>query len=153
MTFHIGVALAVAALSGAFACSEPTLASPIGPVVPAGKAPPTEGFQPLKKPGTIYLAADSLYRVSQGYPSNLDTRFVLYDDGSFVLEFPPGGGYGGRYTRADSVVTFAWDGRSAAGPWGATGILRGDDLQVQYNSVMLLTDFMNGTYRRVRNDS
>ena len=127
------------------ACSEsappapsPTLTAPTPPTLPA----PT-------KAGAIYLAPDSIYRQSQGYGVNLASRFVLYDDGTFELQFAGMPGYTGRYTRADSSVDFTWDGWSGAGPWGSTAFVRDDDLTVQYNNVMLMTDFMDGTYHRV----
>lgn len=41
------------------------------------------------------------------------------------------GEYRGRYTEANGVITFEWDGWSRAGPWGATGTLNGDSLTVQ----------------------
>ncbi len=39
--------------------------------------------------------------------------YVLYDDGKFVLQF--GGEYPGRYSRADSVITFNFAAYSTAG--------------------------------------
>ena len=78
------------------------------------------------------------------------SRFVLYDNSAFVLQV--GGaagssnGYRGRYTDANGVVTFEWEGWSAAGPWGATGTLTGDALTVRYNVIMQLTDFEDAVY-------
>ena len=36
----------------------------------------------------------------------------------------------------------------AAGPWGATGTLRGDTLTVGYNTVMSMSDFEDAVYLR-----
>lgn len=73
---------------------------------------------------------------------------MLYDNGAFVLRFPSigEGGYVGGYRVADGNVTFEWEGWSTAGPWSATGTLKGDSLTVQYNLVMHLTDFEDAVY-------
>lgn len=114
---------------------------------PCFPAPPTA--TPIDHgAATVYLGPDSIYRQRQGYPTDIPSQYRLYADGSFVLLLGTSLGYTGRYVRADSVITFVWDGWSGAGPWGATGIVRGDELTVKYNLVMLLTDFMDGTYRR-----
>ena len=80
------------------------------------------------------------------------SRFVLYDNGAFVLQFPSlgEGGYRGGYRDANGVITFEWEGRSTAGSWGATGTLQGDSLRVQYNLIMQLTDFEDSVYVLMR---
>jgi len=83
---------------------------------------------------------------------SLSSRYVLYDDSTFALQFqsPRFGSfdYLGRYTRVDSQIIFSWDGWSTAGPWGATAVLRGDSLKVSYNVIMMLSGFVGGTYVR-----
>jgi hypothetical protein len=74
------------------------------------------------------------------------TKFVLHYDGVFVLQFPGLGDYRGGYTEANGVITFAWEGWSTAGDWGATGTLQGNSLTVRYNEVMWLTDFVDAAY-------
>lgn len=79
------------------------------------------------------------------------SRFVLYDNGAFVLQYAIcncGGAYRGRYTEANGVITFEWEGWSTAGPWGATGTLKGDTLTVQYNLIMMMSDFEDAVYLR-----
>ena len=39
------------------------------------------------------------------------------------------------------MIKFEWEGWSVAGPWGATGTLKGDSLTVHYNEIMRHTDF------------
>ena len=51
-----------------------------------------------------------------------------------------------RLSRANSLLTFDFDGWGAMGPWLADGILLGDSLIVKYNDVMLWTDFEDGVY-------
>jgi hypothetical protein len=79
------------------------------------------------------------------------SRFVLYDNGAFVLQFLSLGeaGYRGAYEEANGVITLQWEGWSTAGPWGATGTLKGDSLTVQYNLIMQMTDFEDAVYVRM----
>jgi hypothetical protein len=65
-----------------------------------------------------------------------------------VLQYPSlgEGGYRGGYKDANGVIVFEWEGWSGAGPWGATGILTGDSLTVQYNEIMHHTDFEDALY-------
>jgi hypothetical protein len=151
------------------ACAEPArpaappAASPRDPVTPAPPAPappvPAEPwpaappFPALARPGEVYSGPDTLYHVFHAsHSSRLASRYVLYADGTFVLQFSSVGSglgeYRGRYARADARVTFDWDGWSTAGPWGATGTLRGDTLRVTYNDVMHWSDFIDGVYVR-----
>jgi hypothetical protein len=123
------------------------------PTVPPSAPAPAPPFPGLSRPGVIYAGDDSLYDtfVSR-HGSRLASRYVFYDDNSFELQFV-GARFGffkytGRISRTDSRITFDWDGWSAAGPWAATGTLRGDSLRVEYNLVMQLTDFIDGVYVR-----
>ena len=75
------------------------------------------------------------------------SRFVLYADGTFHLQFPQGE-YPGTYSRSDSTIAFRFVDSSVAGRWLADGIVRGDTLVVQYNDIMSLSDFENGAYVR-----
>jgi hypothetical protein len=98
---------------------------------------------------TFIFDRELSYRVSD---YTRTSRFVLYDNGAFVLQYPSlgEGGYRGRYTDANGVITFEWEGWSVAGPWGATGTLKGDSLTVQYNLIMQLTDFEDAVYVLMR---
>ena len=127
-----------------------------GTPVPPITAPPTPpvpalGFPSLTQSGQIYVAPISLYDAYASYHgSSLPTRYVLYDDSTFTLQFLSARfgffEYTGRYSRLNSQITFTWNGWSTAGPWGADGTLRGDSLSVTYNTIMMLTDFIDGTY-------
>jgi hypothetical protein len=75
------------------------------------------------------------------------SRFVVYDDGAFALQYVSLGiEYRGGYTESNGVVTFQWEGWSTAGPWGATGTLKDGSLTVQYNLIMGLSDFEDAVY-------
>jgi hypothetical protein len=109
-------------------------------------------FDPLTHSGEIYAAENSLNDVYTKYHgASLASRFVLYDDSTFALQFASGlfghFEYDGKFTRVDSQITFVWEGWSTAGPWGAEGTLHGNSLTVAYNAVMQMTDFIDGTYR------
>jgi hypothetical protein len=78
--------------------------------------------------------------------STKNSRFVLYDNGAFVLQYVGGGEYLGEYTQTNGTVAFDWEGWSLAGPWEATGTLEGEWLTVRYNFIMQLTDFEDAVY-------
>jgi hypothetical protein len=79
--------------------------------------------------------------------STKQSRFVLYDDGAFALQYVSlGVEYRGGYTESNGVVTLAWEGWSTAGPWGATGTLKDGSLTVRYNLIMSLSDFDDAAY-------
>jgi hypothetical protein len=79
------------------------------------------------------------------------SRFILYDNGAFVLQYPSlgEGGYRGGFTEANGVITLQWEGSSTAGPWGATATFEGESLTVRYNQIMQMTDFEDAVYGRV----
>jgi hypothetical protein len=108
-----------------------------------------DGFPVVTRSGQIFVA---FFPSSRG--PHVKSRFVLYVDGSFVLQYANGSSlideYRGRYVESAGVVTFTWDAWSAAGRWGATGVLTRESLTVEYNTVMQLTDFEDGIYVRVQ---
>jgi hypothetical protein len=129
--------------------TRPPIQSPSPPPPPAS-AP---AFPSLTRPGVIYLGDPSIYDAYISYHwSKIATRFVFYQDSTFALQFSSQRWsffeYNGRFTRRDSLITFDWDGWSVAGPWGASGTLKGDSLTVAYNLIMQLTDFIDGVYVR-----
>lgn len=86
---------------------------------------------------------------------NLDSfgsrsRFVLYTDGRFELQYSTlGKGYGsyaGDYRRTGNNFHFTFDARNSAGPWLATGTLDGSRLAITFNVVASLADFEDGVY-------
>ena len=132
--------------------TSPTVTSRTSPLQASpAPTPPASNFPPLSGPSRTFVFDRELsYRVSE-YTRH--SRFVLYDNGAFVLRFPSvgeGGYLGGYRVAGDGTVTFEWEGWSTAGPWSATGTLKGDSLTVQYNLVMQLTDFEDGAYVLMR---
>ena len=115
-------------------------------------APPvqtTRVFPPLEGPSRTFNFDHALSPSASAYTRS--SRFILYENGAFILEYPTlGGGYRGKYTESDGTINFEWEGWSSAGTWGATGMIKGDALAVEYNLIMMLTDFEDAAYTLVR---
>ncbi len=130
-------------------CSDATLPTAPGPLPAAAVAPsptpPAAG--PTDSSGArVFGYLSSPYPSVQPYTTG--SRYVLYRDGAFVLEYPHVQ-YRGTYTEAAGRITFEWEGWSIAGAWGATGVLTDDALSVLYNIIMMLSDFEDALYKRV----
>ena len=144
----IVVLFVLAAACGSSGPTAPTVASQAS-AFPSPTPPPATEFPPLSGPSRTFVFDRELsYRVND-YTKK--SRFILYDNGAFVLQFPSvgEGGYRGGYEGADGVIAFQWEGWNVVGPWGATGTLKGDSLTVRYNDVMLWTDFEDAVYVRI----
>jgi hypothetical protein len=139
----LGIAMTLA--SG---CNDPTSAA--APTLPTPAAPDT-AFPALTHPGTIYVEAGAIYEFFYNAAGPVVTRYVLYDDGTFDLQFAGAKDarkFSGSYTSSDSLVQFAFTDRDSVGPWEAIGHLEGSNLSVTYNDAMMLADFIDGTYRK-----
>ncbi len=73
------------------------------------------------------------------------TRFALYDDSTFELQYADGFEYPGTYSIRSGEISFNFD---ADARWSATGSVRGDSLFVQYSVAASLSDFEDGLYVR-----
>ena len=140
----------IAMLTLSTSCSDSRLPTPptaptVVPVAPNAPVGPVRDPTPFPGPGT-YVFASSPRVAVQWYTAA--SRFILSSDGTFVLEYPHVS-YRGRYTEAGGVISFAWDGWSVAGPWGATGVSAGNSLIVSYNLIMEMSDFEGGEYVRI----
>jgi hypothetical protein len=132
------------------ACGRSTPAAPTagsqGPAVPSLPAPPP----PTNFPALSGLSRTFTFDHELTYPLRdytKQSRFVLYDNGAFTLQYVSlGMEYRGGYTESNGVITFQWEGWSTAGPWGATGTLKDGSLTVQYNLIMTFSDFEDAVY-------
>lgn len=119
---------------------------------PSPSNPASVPFPEVSRPARVYVAVSSPYYPMHGSP--LASRYVLYDDGTFALQYSsanyPFFEYRGTYAEADTDIRFNWEGWSVAGPWGATASVAGDSLTVRYNLIMQLSDFEDGVYIRTR---
>ena len=153
------LALSIAILSAG--CSDAARPSPTAPTPTAiapPRMPPVEPavappFPAVSRPGRVYVATtEPSYAGYHG--GTLKSRYVLYDDRAFALQYasPRFGNfeYRGTYTESNGEVVFQWEGSSAAGPWGATGVITEESLTVSYNLIMQHTDFEDGMFVRVR---
>ena len=150
----LGVSLALLASACNHPVSLPTAPTRTRPAPTAIAAPPVldvpRDFPAVTRPARVYVAVNSPYFPIHGSP--LASRYVLYDDGTFALQYAsanyPFFEYRGAYTEVNALITFEWEGWSTAGPWGATGSLSDDSLSVRYNLIMQLSDFEDGVYVR-----
>jgi len=142
-------ALAVLLMAGT-ACgpSDTTLPTPpntpvVNPAPPP--APPSESRPlPAGPARTFVFDHEVSYHVSD---YTRESSFILYDSHAFALRFEGLSlEYRGTYSESKGVIVFDWEGWSGAGPWGATGTLKGDTLIVNYNTIMSLTDFEDAAY-------
>ena len=132
------------------ACGSSGPTSPTGtnqlPALPPPTPRPATNFPPLSGPSRIFVFERALAFPVSEYTKK--SRFVLYDNGAFVLQYPTlgEGGYRGGYEEAHDGIAFDWEGWNIAGPWGATGTLEDGKLRVQYNLNMQLSDFEDAAY-------
>jgi hypothetical protein len=141
------------ACTNAILPTAPTSTNPVpATTAPAPMADSPRSFPPVSRPARIYVGDDLPQSAAHG--SSVATRYVLYDDGTFALQYSsakrPFFEYRGTYTEANALVIFVWEASSVAGPWGATGLLSDDALSVQYNIIMQLSDFVDARYVRSR---
>jgi hypothetical protein len=142
-----GTLVGLLVLSTACSGSGPVTPTPVSPpVIPSRPAPPPTNFPPLSGPSRTFTFDQAVVPGVRAYTEQ--SRFVLYDTGGFALQYLSLGiEYRGGYTESNGVITFEWEGWSTAGPWGATGTLKDRSLTVQYNVIMMMSDFEDAVYR------
>ena len=159
MTHALRCGWLIAALMLGLACGTEHPTEPGAVPVPPPITQPPQGL-PLGE-----LVASYVFSGPLGYAVNVSTtrsRYLLYENGAFGLRydaFPHV--YKGTYRRDDATITFrfddAWtwdqgwsclgDSRDGICPF-ATGIVKGDLLEVRYGESMQHADFENAVYRR-----
>jgi hypothetical protein len=152
-----GIVLSIVVLSTA--CSDSRVpTAPTGPPATTSQPQPVPQPQPPLPPGSFPPVSTTgrIYDFSQAlhpYPPLQDytraSRFVLGEDGTFVMQIAThingGWTYRGIYQERDGVITFAWQDWSEG---VATGTLAEDTLTVRYNTFLMFTDFEDAIYRR-----
>jgi len=143
-----GTLVGLVALSIACGRSTPTVPTASGqsPAVPSPAAPPLPTtFPALSGQSRTFIFDHELNRAASDYTKQ--SRFVLYDNGAFALQYVSlGGEYRGAYTESNGFFTLLWEGGSIPGAWSAAGALKDGSLTVQYNDNMQLSDFENAVY-------
>ena len=142
---RVGTLITVLALTAA--CTDtrpPTAPTPPRLDTPAGVSVPQGPLPPITGPARVFT-----YVSSAASPLGVITsvsRYVLYDDGTFALQYPGPFEYRGTYAALDGAVRFDFAAHPG-GVWQATATLDGDTLAVRYNLDMFLSDFENAVYR------
>jgi hypothetical protein len=96
------------------------------------------------------VGPENLYDAFMSYHgSSLPTRYVLFSDSTFQLQFASFR-FGvvtssGRYSRTSTTINFSWV-IGGGPPWDAVGTLRGDTLDIRYSLNMQMSDFIDGAY-------
>ena len=134
------------------ACGGSGPSSPIQPsqssVVssPAPPAPPPRTFPPPSGPSLTFVFDRELTHRVSDFTRN--SRFVLFENGAFLLQYVGLGDSRGAYTESNGVITFEWAGSTGTGVGvpGATGTRNGDSLTVQYTINMQMADFEDAVY-------
>ena len=130
---------------GSSAPTSPTVVpQPQPQPIPTPTPSPPRTFPPLSGPSRTFVFDHELTYPVRDYTKR--SRIVLYDNGAFVLRYDGLGDYRGGYMESNGVVSFDWEGWSAAGPWGASGTLEKTSLTIQFNFIMQLTDFEDAVY-------
>jgi hypothetical protein len=146
-TLAAGVTIVLAVACGSAAPTSPTSPTAVTAAATVTSPPPasTSRFPPESGPFRTFVFDRELSHPVAEYTRK--SRFLLYDNGAFVLDYQGLGlRYRGAYRESEGVVTFEWEGWSAAGPWGATATATGDSLTVRFNVIMQLTDFEDAVY-------
>jgi hypothetical protein len=123
----------------------------VAPITPALPPPPPNSPADARRhlTGRLYQRVSPLsYGTSDAYWLSSSGG-----NGTFQMILPDGLSlwpWTGRYTRADSVLVFRYNAWSAAGELTARGIVRGDTLLLEYNTIMMLMGFEDGVYVRPR---
>ena len=127
------------------ACGSSGPTSPTGinqpPAVPS-PTPSVTNFPPLSGPSRTFVFDHEVSYPVHDYTKK--SRFVLYDNGAFALQYTSLSGEDpGAYKDANGVIAFEWQGGNS---WSATGILTADSLTVHYGVYMALSDFEDAVY-------
>ena len=122
--------------------TQPTPIAPPPPPLPP--PPPVPRGGPFPGAGTYAFVSSPSGRAV--YPYTADSRYVLYDDGTFALRSPSSGfEWKGRYKYENEHVTFDFDWNSQNE--GAVGVFDGNRMTVTYNWYMAMSDFEDAVYQ------
>jgi hypothetical protein len=112
------------------------------PVPPVVTSPPPRAYPPLSGPGIVFEFSGLLSYPVSDYTRN--SRYVLYDSGTFAFQYLAfDAEYVGSYLEDGAGIRFIFGPRSEA-----TGIRKGDFLEVRYNDSMQQADFEDAVYKR-----
>jgi hypothetical protein len=128
----------------------PSRVSQPPPTPSPGPAPPRTPitFPPLSGPSRTFVFDCELAYPVRDFTKQ--SRFVLFDNGAFVLEYPSlAYRLPGQYRATDSVLMFLFEfqGRTVDEAWNdATGRFQGDSLTIEFDLLMQHSDYENAVY-------
>ena len=121
------------------------MGEPSAAVSPPPAAQPTP-FPPLSGAATTYRFSEPLDYPVQDYTQR--SSIVLYESGGCSLQYDSlPGQLRGRYEQGEAGIRFYFSERTY--PPDATGLVRGDVLEMRFSLNMQMSDFENAVYRRV----
>jgi hypothetical protein len=130
-------------VAAAISCSDPPrLTTPTPPPSPPPVANP---FPPLTGAKTTYKYSKPLSYAVRGFTEV--SEFVLYESGTFCLDYKAFAPYCGSYEQSDDrmiLLHFGAGDRVA----DATGTLIDDFMEVRFTDTMQHSDFENAVYHR-----
>lgn len=106
--------------------------------------PPARSFPPLSGPSRTFAFERELRYPVRDYTKS--SRFVLYDNGAFVLQYSSGFQDRGEYHNNGGAIVFDFEGWTLVDQWAATGTLEGGTLIVEYHSLMSFGDYDDAVY-------
>jgi hypothetical protein len=146
----VAVSLAATCVACGSDVSDPIVA-PM-PTVPTTQPSPVTDFPVLTHSGTIYGEQDDLYAIYWPNQGRLTSRYVIYDDGTFELQFVSAVRgfftYAGTYSRSGADVVLDFSDSDTAGAWNGMATLSGDQMSVKYSVIMMMADFVDGIYKK-----
>jgi hypothetical protein len=114
----------------------------ISPPPPADLTP----FPPLSGAATTYRFSEALDYPVRNYTER--SSIVLYESGGCSLQYESTPWeLRGRYEHDEAGIRFYFSERTS--PPDATGLVRGDVLEMRFSLMMQHSDFENAVYRRV----
>jgi hypothetical protein len=104
----------------------------------------------VSQPARVYVAVD--WPASEYHGSKLASRYVLYDERTFALQYSSRNRgffeYPGFYREDDVLIIFDFKWKDGVTTGDATGSITAEKLEVRYTDVMHEGDFEDGVYIR-----
>lgn len=117
------------------------------PTRPVSTAPPPRPaeYPPIIGPASVFDFSGPLSHPVRGFTTT--SRYVLYDDGAFALQYL-GFEYPGSYEKDGGTIRFLFFPCPCNDRSQALATLNGDLLEVRYSEMMQHSDFEDATYKR-----
>lgn len=133
-------------VNSSLGCSDaPIQPPPAPPTVPSPPIRVPPPFPAVPNASAIYVGPENLYdAMMYDFGSSAHTRFVLFSDSTFQMQFSSFRfgvvSYDGQYSRTGTAFGFSLL------DWGAAGTLRGDTLEIRFGLTARNEGFLDGAY-------